>query len=332
MFIFLILIIFFSFCKIYDKDSIKLIKYGLNNIRWIYILICLIVIFGYFLLQGIYMKTILAALKYKISLKKGIFYSLVEFCFSGITPSSTGGQPMQLYYMTKDKIPIRKSYITLVLNTIYFKLIILILGILVLLFKSSYIFSSQFIYIFFFLLGFIVDLLIVILGFILIFKYKVIKKILVKILSIGNKFEFLKKRIANFNIDEFIRRYRDELNFISNHKTIVAVNFILTFIQRLLLFSITYIIYRAMGLSEYNFVDLLLIQVSVQVAVEALPIPGGAGLSEGMFYNLFGVVFVSKFADIAMLLVRTFSFYIPLLISLIVVIIYSLFYMRKSIK
>ena len=77
MFIFLVLIIFFSFCKIYDKDSIKLIKYGLNNIRWIYILICLIVIFGYFLLQGIYMKTILAALKYKITLTITILIIIV---------------------------------------------------------------------------------------------------------------------------------------------------------------------------------------------------------------------------------------------------------------
>ena len=91
-------------------------------------------IFIYFLCQGIYMKSILKALNHKITIVRGMFYSIVEFFFSGITPSSTGGQPIQLYYMSKDKIPMRKSYITLLLNTIYFKLILLFLGVIVLLF------------------------------------------------------------------------------------------------------------------------------------------------------------------------------------------------------
>ena len=108
------------------------------------------------------MKSILKALKKKITLKRGIFYSLVEFYFSGITPSSTGGQPVQLYYMTKDKIPMRKSYITLMLNTIYFKLIILILGIIILIFKNTYILNHSIVYIIFFILGFVVDSLLVV--------------------------------------------------------------------------------------------------------------------------------------------------------------------------
>ena len=98
--------------NIYDKDSLELIRENIKNVNANYIFICILLLITYFVLQGIYMKSILKALNYDISVKKGIFYSLIEFYFSGITPSSTGGQPVQLYYMTKDKIPIRKSYIT----------------------------------------------------------------------------------------------------------------------------------------------------------------------------------------------------------------------------
>ena len=119
----------------------------------------------YFICQGIYMKYILKSLNVNISLRKGIFYSLVEFFFSGITPSSTGGQPLQLYYMTKDKIPMRKGYITLILNTVFFKLVLVILGIIVLIFNSSYILHSKLIYQIFFVLGFILDLVLIIFGF-----------------------------------------------------------------------------------------------------------------------------------------------------------------------
>ena len=191
MFLFFVLIIFFTLFNILDHNSLSSIIDNIKKINIIYIFICLLIIFLYFLLQGIYMKSILNALKKKISLKKGMFYSIIEFYFSGITPSSTGGQPVQLYYMTKDKIPMRKGYITLMLNTIYFKLIILILGIIVLLFKSTYLFNHSVVYIIFFILGFVVDSLIVVGCFLLLFKQNIIKKILKFILKICNKFKFL---------------------------------------------------------------------------------------------------------------------------------------------
>lgn len=330
MFLFFVLIIFFTLFNILDHNSLSSIIDNIKKINIIYIFICLLIIFLYFLLQGIYMKSILNALKKKISLKKGMFYSIIEFYFSGITPSSTGGQPVQLYYMTKDKIPMRKGYITLMLNTIYFKLIILILGIIVLLFKSTYLFNHSVVYIIFFILGFVVDSLIVVGCFLLLFKQNIIKKILQFILKICNKFKFLSKKTKDLNITTILNKYKDELKFMSSNKKIVILNFILTFIQRLLLFSIAYIIYKSLGFNKYSYFDLLAIQVSVQIAIESLPLPGGAGLSEKMFLDIFITVFGISFADIGMLLTRTFSFYIPLLVSGIIIVI-NLFMSKKKV-
>lgn len=321
MFLFFVLIVFFTFFSIFDKNSFSSIIENIKKINIIYIFICLFIIFLYFLLQGIYMKSILKALKKKISLKQGMFYSIVEFYFSGITPSSTGGQPVQLFYMTKDKIPMRKGYITLMLNTIYFKLIILILGVIVLLFKNTYILGHSVVYIIFFILGFLIDGLVVFGCFLLLFKQNVIKRILKFILKICNKFKFLRKKTMNFDANNILNKYKDELKFMSKNKKIVIWNFILTFIQRLLLFSIAYVIYRSLGFSKYSYFDLLAIQVSVQIAIEALPLPGGAGLSEKMFHDIFITVFGIGLADVGMLLTRTFSFYIPLLASGIIILI-----------
>ena len=116
----------------------------------------------------------------------------------------------------------------------------------------------------------------------------------------------------------------------SSNKKIVILNFILTFIQRLLLFSIAYIIYKSLGFNKYSYFDLLAIQVSVQIAIESLPLPGGAGLSEKMFLDIFITVFGISFADIGMLLTRTFSFYIPLLVSGIIIVI-NLFMSKKKV-
>ena len=320
---------FITFIKIYDKESLVIIEQNIRNIKFYYVLICIGMIALYFLCQSIYMKYILNSLNVKISLIKGVFYSMVEFFYSGITPSSTGGQPVQLYYMTKDNIPIRKSYITLILNTIYFKLVLVILGIIVLIFNNSYILHSDFIYQLFFVLGFVVDVALVIFGFLLLFRKSLIKNLYGKLFKILNKFKIFKKLLVNMEPDTVMAKYNDEIIYIKTHTKTVFVTFIITFIQRLLLFSIIYVIYRALGFNEYSYCNLLAIQVSVQLAIEVLPLPGGAGLSEGMLHSIFVTLFASKLADVGMLLTRTFTFYVPLMVSGLVIFIEYLYRKHK---
>ena len=66
----LILILYLTFSNIYNKDSLRVITENIKNIDIKYILICLFIIFLYFILQGLYMKIILRTLKYNSSLKK----------------------------------------------------------------------------------------------------------------------------------------------------------------------------------------------------------------------------------------------------------------------
>ena len=330
LFIFLLIIVL-TYYNIFSENSIKTIIHNMATIKYEYIVICFFVIFSYFLLQGLYVKIILKSLNTKIKLKNGMFYSLVEFYFSGITPSSTGGQPVELYYMTKDKIPVRKSYITLLLNTIFFKLVLIILGVLALYFRPEYIFDYSIIYIVFFVIGALVDIAMIIICYMLLFKQKNVKAIINWLKRIGNKIKFIKSSVDKINTEEVLKDYKVELKYIKNSKFSMLMAFLVTFIQRLLLFSIAYIIYRSLGFSTYSYFDLLLIQVSVQIAIEALPLPGGTGLSEKTFQTIFITVFGLSFADTAMLLTRTFSFYIPLIASGIIVLIHFII-TKKRIK
>ena len=266
------------------------------------------------------MKEILKALNYDIKLRKGILYSIVEFFFSGITPSSTGGQPVQLYYMTKDNIPMRKSYITLMLNTIYFKAIMLIFGVMVLIINSSYVLGGELIYKICFFAGFLLDLVIVLAGILLLFKTSFVEFLYVKVKTILRKFRLFRNRFSDSD-SAVMERYRDEISFIKDHKLLVFFTFVITFLQRLALFSIIYVIYRALGYNGYSYLELLIIQLSVQIAIEALPLPGGAGISESMLHKIFAVIFSVQMADVGMLLTRTFTFYVPLLFSGIVLLV-----------
>ena len=135
----------------------------------------------------------------------------------------------------------------------------------------------------------------------------------------------MKRKIDKINIDNVLKKYEYEIDFIKTHKKVVIETLLITFIQRIFLFSIIYIVYRSLGFNKYNYFDLLALQITVQVAIESVPFPGGVGVSEKMMHSLFSTIFASSFADIGMLLTRTFTFYIPLLLSGIIVLINYLY-------
>ena len=75
-------------------------------------------------------RTLNVLFKYKVSFIASIKYAFVGFFFSAITPSSTGGQPMQVYYMKKDNIEVSHSSLTLLMELTSFQFISIIFAVL----------------------------------------------------------------------------------------------------------------------------------------------------------------------------------------------------------
>lgn len=318
-FLILLLTTLITLFSIISDNTIVIFKELIKNIKFEYIFIILIIVFMYFILQGIYMKVIFKSLNTKISVLKGIFYAMIEFYFSGITPSSSGGQPAQLYFMTKDKIPPTKSIITLILNTIYFKVIIVLLGILIIIFNNKYIFNHSAIYTIFFFIGLLCDCVLITFWIFLLFNKKIISKIINFIIKIAKKIPFVKNYVQKFDINELITNYSSQSNYIKKHPKIVINTFILTFIQRILLFSIAYFVYKGLGYNNISYFELIVIQITVQITIEMFPVPGGTMMSETMLRDAFASIFGLGVAEVGMLFTRAFAFYIPLIVSFIII-------------
>ena len=57
-----------------------------------------------------------------------------SFPVYGITPSATGGQPMQLYYMSRDDNRLSESSVVLMTVALIYKLVLVLIGIAALVF------------------------------------------------------------------------------------------------------------------------------------------------------------------------------------------------------
>ena len=111
----------------HGEDIGEIVKIlGQVNVLWLIPgVICVVIfIWGESIIIYYMMRTL------KIRLKKWtcFLFSSVGFFFSCITPSASGGQPAQIYYMKKEKIPIPVSTLVLMIVTITYKLVLVVVG------------------------------------------------------------------------------------------------------------------------------------------------------------------------------------------------------------
>lgn len=329
-FIFSLLTMFITFYIIFSKHNINTILESLSNVKIIYIIFCFILVLLYFVLQGIYIKLIFKALGTKYSLVKGTFYSMVEFLFSGITPSSSGGQPMVVYHMKKDGIPIKQSTIVMLINTIFFKAFLVLGAIVILIFKPSYVFETNSLIRIFFFLGVGLDVFLTIFYGLLLYNQKLIKVLFTLIYKAYYKLTNKDKSYEE-KVNQVLSQYSQEASFIKKHKKEVFLASIITFVQRMFMFSIVYVIYKGLGFSGMSYFEMVLLQIFVQISAEAIFLPGGTGVSEyvssEMFFAIFGVL-----STTGMLLFRLLTFYIPLFSIMVLYVIVMIIRIKKRKK
>ena len=94
-----------------------------------YLLLSLVCVVFFILGESVIIFYMMKTLGASVKMTHCALYSFVGFFFSCITPSASGGQPMQIYYMKKEKISIPVSTVILMIVTITYKQVLVVIGI-----------------------------------------------------------------------------------------------------------------------------------------------------------------------------------------------------------
>lgn len=331
--IFFVVLFVLTYWAIFKDNSITEIIDVFKNVNVYYAGIAFILALVFLILPGLYMKKILKYLGYKISGWKGFVYAAIEFYFSGITPSSTGGQPAQMYYMRKDKVPISASSIAVLLITAIYKLVLIVLGIFALIFNAKLIVSNGTVFNIIFAFGMLMNFLIIFGCLFLMFSKKLVKKISKKTVKLLAKLRISKSPEKLLEkIERHLEDYAKGAKYIKENMSLSIRVFILTLIQRVAMFSIGYFVYKALGQNTYSYFDIMFIQVAIALAIDSLPFPGGIGISEVMLTMIYTKIFGEELGLPAMLLTRIVSYYFILLVSGITTMVNHIHVMKKENK
>lgn len=271
--------------------------------------------FGFIVAEANCFYAIFRSLNSPLLYRRCLSCSILGVYFSAVTPSSSGGQPAQLYYLNMKGIPVGHGTIALLLVAVIYKVVLLLFGLPLVFIDAPIVFIGLPYFRILFGFGIVVNVALIIGCLLLMFSKKTIYKLTDWVLRLLQKLHLRSKsEKAGEKFKHQLEEYHAAAEYLRSHRTIIVRVAVYTTLQRLLMFSVAYCVYRAFGLNDFNWGDILAIQTAMALAVDSLPLPGAVGAAEGVFLGLYRGIYGRKLLVPALLLTRGAAFYLPALL------------------
>lgn len=313
-------IMVFTMWFVFRDEGVEAVLTAMKQMSFAHLLLAIAIALFFVSAEGVMIWYLLRSIDGTSSLFSCIRCSFIGFLFSGITPSATGGQPMQLYYLKRDGNSWSLSSVALMTVALMYKLVLVLFGVGILLFWHAplrgYLGTG---YYRLFLLGLTLNTLLVVGLLMVMFTPSVIRLLSGKAEWLAVKLHLLKKAGSKqARLDHFMDNYQNALSFLKEHKGKMFVVLLGTVVQRAAVFALTYVVYRGMGMSGVALTTIMWLQAAVYISVDMLPIPGAQGITEAMYRRAFLNIFTAGHVTASMCISRGVSFYLMICVGLVV--------------
>ncbi len=320
--IFFVALIIFTFWFLLKDQDLNELKTALKSADIRYLIVAGLFMLGVYLFESINIRAVLRSLgEKKFSIFRALKYTAIGSFFSAITPAATGGQPVEIYYMTKDNIKAVNGTMAMLLQLCGFQISTLTYSIICAILNPSVLDGGI---VWFYLLGLLINgfaLTIMILGT---FSNKIATKFINFNIKMLKKLKLKNFEVRKQKLEDGLKQYMKSAKYIKTHKIEFVKSTLRVFIQIGLYHSIPFFVYKSFGLSGYSFLQIFSMQAILYTTVSGIPLPGSIGISETLFLKIYGSIFGKSLLNGAMLLYRFVSFYLYIMIFSIVVVINSL--------
>ena len=317
--VFLVTVFCLTIWAVFKGQDLKALLEYLSTANPAFIAASIVCVVAFILSESVIIHYLMGRLGVRTQFSHCCMYSFIGFFYCCITPSASGGQPMQVVFMRKDKIPVAVSTVVLAIITILYKLVLVVIGVAVMLIRPAAIMpclepAEGIIW-----LGLVLNVICIAALLVLVFCPNLVRRLTRWTMALIGKIRPFKdpEKLTN-RVEHILGQYEGTADFFRSHTLVVFNVFIITFFQRILLFFVTWLTYKAFSLSGHSMPVVVTLQGMISVAVDMTPLPGGMGISETLFLDIFRPVFGEDLVLPGMVISRGISYYTQLLISAVV--------------
>lgn len=237
--------------------------------------------------------------------------------FSAITPFATGGQPFQVYYLSKKGRDVGVTASALLTKFIIYQTALVVLSTVLLIIKWDFFKTTVPNFYWLIIVGYIVNLSVLVI-MIVIGAFKGIADNICRwAVKVGAKLHIVKDREKMLEkTEESLSNFHQAFRGMFKKLPVVLVSYFFSTLQLLFYFSVSYFIYRAFGLSEIGLITIIGAQGFVMLVSSFVPLPG-SGVGAEASYSLFFSNFYPEEGQVgvAVILWRLISFYLTIIVG-----------------
>ncbi len=283
----------------------------------LFLLLALLVWFLYFLAEAIVLKLLINKHNKNYTLKQSLLLNIMSKFFNGITPFSLGGQPLQVYQLSRDNVKVTDGVLVVTEMFIIHEISLIILVLISMLFKyilninpSDFLWGLTIFGLIFNSIGLLIAIFVSV-------KINAAQRIGSGIITFLNKIKIVKNKEKT--IDSWYNKcneYSNGFKDIVNNKKLIFKCVILNIINFIFYALVPYFMILAIDSSvNINMFYTIVLTMLIYVASTFVPIPGGSVGIEYAYVNYYILFVPENVVLTSLILWRFISYYFPMILG-----------------
>ncbi len=260
---------------------------------------------------------------FRLSLGRSVIACLIGFYYSNVTPSSAGGQPMQVNSLRRAGIPVGYGTMTATIRFVCNQFAVSVLTLALWIWNRDFVFQQLGDAVWLARIGWVINSAGVPLCLMAVFRRSLIQKIANGLIHLGARMRLVKNEEAVIaTTSNVLDTYHAALRNIAQKPGQILVQLLCSCLSLLGLMGSVIFVYHAFRLSGTPWNHLLTISFLLFVSASYTPLPGASGAQEGGFLLYYRGIFPNEKNEIglALLVWRFFTYYMFLIVGVFVVI------------
>lgn len=296
-----------------SNGGIETLGEVVTKLRFRWLIVTLLAAAAGWMLEGLVLHLIIRHVWKDWSYQKSFQVGMIGLLYSAITPSATGGQPMQVVTMHKMGMDTGVACSAVAVKTLTYQAVMLVYAIIMVVMKLRYFQTNVSNFSFITIIGILCNSVFIAAVWLFMVSEKTTDRILRALLHLLYKIKLCRHPQERYTkIHNQLSLFHDASKVMGNSVKFYLPLVVFTVLQITLNSMIPYFIYRSFNLHGAQISTMIAAQVFVAMVSAFVPLPGSSGGAESCFYLFFGPYFKAAIWP-AVLLWRVITYYFNIL-------------------
>ena len=255
----------------------------------------------------------------RLSLLGSFHAAIIGLYYCNVTPGASGGQPMEMYELSKRNVPIGYSGSAMAIKFVCFQAVLLVAGAIFWLCNREFVAINTQGIRWLVLLGYVVNCFSIGGVVLMAISRRAMLWVINQCILVGVKLRICKDaKASREKWANHCASFLESFRLLLHRPLDLFLQVLIAFAQLIAQMLVIWCIYRAMGLEGASVVEMITVGVLLYISASYTPLPGASGAQEGGFALFFRAIFPDAKLFVALLIWRFFTYYLTVLVGALV--------------